>query len=274
MMTKYSLLLLSTLLLASVTSCKTAQKSVASPEPEPEATATVRNAPAISREEFDGTWIVKSAERHEVVGDEPVELTFDLTNGRLYGSDGCNVIHGTFTLGDENELQFGSLISTSKVCRPEVTDRAVLNALNHTRSYKRADNHDLSIKLCNRRGRTVMTLVKRMTYLLNGPWKVTAINGTPVPDEQPVLVIDIPEAKLSGFAGCNRLFGHIALDDTPYGITFTQVAATRKMCPEMDTEQNFLSALDQVTGFYPVDDTHIILYQAPETPLITLEKGL
>ena len=46
------------------------------------------------------------------------------------------------------------------------------------------------------------------------------------------------------------------------------------MCSEMDTEQNFLSALDQVTGFYPVDDTHIILYQTPETPLITLEKGL
>ena len=137
-----------------MTSCKTTQKSVAAPEPETEVSTVVRKVPSISREEFGGTWIIKTAGRHEVVGDEPVELTFDLTNNRIYGSDGCNVINGTFTLGDENELQFGSLISTSKVCRPEVTDRAVLNALNHTRSYKRADNHDLSIKLCNRRGRS------------------------------------------------------------------------------------------------------------------------
>lgn len=273
-MTKYSFLLLSISLLTAVTSCKTTQKSVATPESQAETADPVRKIPAISREEFDGTWIVKTAERHEVVGDEPVELTFDLTNSRLYGNDGCNVINGTFTLGDENMLQFGSLISTSKECRPEVTDRAVLRALNHTRFYKRTDDRDLSIKFCDRRGRTVMRLVKRMTHLLNGPWKVTSINDTLITGKQPTIVIDIPEAKLSGFAGCNHLFGHIALDETPYGISFVQVAATRKACPDMEAEQKFLSVIDKVTGFYPIDDTHIILYQVPELPLITLEKGL
>lgn len=273
-MTKYSFLLLSTLLLTTVTSCKTTQKNVTPPEPESETSTEVRKVPSIPREEFGGTWIVKTAGRHEVIGDEPVELTFDLTNDRIYGNDGCNVINGSFTLGDENALQFGSLISTTKACRPEVTDQAVLRAIDRTRSYKRTDDRDLSIKLCDRRGRTVMTLVKRMAYLLNGPWKVTAINNTLITGKQPTIVIDIPEAKISGFTGCNRLFGHIALDDTPYGITFGQIASTRKACPDTETEPALLSALDRVTGFYPIDNNHIVLYQFPEMPLVTLEKGL
>lgn len=273
-MTKYSFLLLSTALLTAVTSCKTSQKSVAAPEPETEVSTVVRKVPSISREEFGGTWIIKTAGRHEVVGDEPVELTFNLTNNRIYGNDGCNVINGIFTLGDENALQFGSLISTTKACRPQVTDRAVLRAIDRTRSYKRTDDRDLSIKLCDRRGRTVMKLVKRMTYRLNGPWKVTAINDTLITDKQPTIVIDIPEAKLSGFANCNRIFAHIVLNDTPYGITFTQVAATRKTCPETETEIKFLAALEKVRGFYLTDDNHAVLYQSPDVPLITLEKGL
>lgn len=39
-----------------------------------------------------------------------------------------------------------------KACRPEVTDRTVLNALNETRSYKRADTKELSIKFCDEKG--------------------------------------------------------------------------------------------------------------------------
>lgn len=274
-MKKIWLTSLGMLLALSISSCKTTQKSVApQEEEEPEAPAVVSKVPTIPREEFDGTWIVKRAERKEVVGESPVEITFDLTNSRIYGFDGCNFVNGTFTLGDENELQFGSLISTQKECAPEVTDRAVLRALANTRSYKRAHGDELKLRLCDRRGRTIMILEKRMVDELNGAWRVTAIEGTAITDEQPKLVIDIPEAKLSGFAGCNRIFGNIALDGTAYGISFTQVASSRMTCPEIETEVKFLSALEKVTGFTPIDNTHVVLYQQPDIPLITLEKGL
>lgn len=271
---RYKLLTpLGMLLLLSFTACKTTQKSAVVEKEETE-TQEPRKIPTIPREEFGGTWIIATAERHDVVGETPAEITFDLATGRIYGNDGCNVVNGTFALGDENELEFGSLISTQKDCGPEVTDRAVLRALNNTRSYKRAHGDELRIRLCDRRGRTVMTLEKRQVDLLNGAWRVTAIEGTAIAEKQPKLVIDIPEAKLSGFAGCNRIFGHIALDGTPCGIAFTQVASTRKSCPEMETETQLLAALELVTGFYPIDDTHAVLYQHPDTPLITLEKGL
>ena len=95
-----------------------------------------------------------------------------------------------------------------------------------------------------------MTLEKRMVDLLNGSWKVTTIDGKKITEENPTMVIDIPEAKLSGFAGCNRMFGGISLDGTAFGI----------------------SALGKVTGFYMIDNFHAALYQQPQTPIIIIEK--
>ena len=117
-----------------------------------------------------------------------------------------------------------------------------------------------------------MTLEKRMVDLLNGSWKVTTIDGKKITEENPTMVIDIPEAKLSGFAGCNRMFGGISLDGTAFGIAFTQVATTRMACPDMKTEQLFLSALGKVTGFYMIDNFHAALYQQPQTPINIIEK--
>ena len=260
------------ILLLSAVSCKTTEKgSMTQTQTSTSQTNEKKNI-SINREELNGTWIIKTAKGKTVIGDSPVEITFDLTNGRIYGNDGCNVINGTAFFENENGLRFESLISTMKACRPEVTDRTVLNALNETRSYKRADTKELSIKFCDEKGKSVMTLEKRMVDLLNGSRKVTTIDGKKITEENPTMVIDIPEAKLSGFAGCNRMFGGISLDGTAFGIAFTQVATTRMACPDMKTEQLFLSALGKVTGFYMIDNFHAALYQQPQTPIIIIEK--
>ena len=104
---------------------------------------------------------MRTAKGKTVIGDSPVEITFDLTNGRIYGNDGCNVINGTAFFENENGLRFESLISTMKACRPEVTDRTVLNALNETRSYKRADTKELSIKFCDENGKSQLSTEKK-----------------------------------------------------------------------------------------------------------------
>lgn len=117
-----------------------------------------------------------------------------------------------------------------------------------------------------------MTLEKRMVDQLNGSWKVISIDGKEITAENPTMVIDIPEGKLSGFAGCNRMFGSIILDGTPYGIAFTQVGATRMACPDMSTEQAFLLLLEQVSTFYMIDSTHAALCLQPSVPAIVLEK--
>ena len=129
-MRKSFLTALGLLILLSIASCKTSKKITNPQREETTAQTTVPQNLTISREELEGTWIVKTAEKKAVVGESPVEITFDLTNGRIYGNDGCNVVNGTVILEGDNQLRFESLISTMKACRPEVTDRIVLNALN------------------------------------------------------------------------------------------------------------------------------------------------
>ena len=260
------------LILLSTASCKTAKKIADTQQEATPAEASAQKGLALAREDMEGTWIVKTAEGKTVVGDSPVEITFDLAGGRIYGNDGCNVINGSVILEGDNLLRFESLISTMKACRPEVTDRAVLNALNNTRSYTCTDAHKQSIEFCDSKGKTVMTLEKRMVDQLNGSWKVISIDGKEITAENPTMVIDIPEGKLSGFAGCNRMFGNIVLDGTPYGITFTQVGATRMACPDMATEQAFLSMLEKITTFQPIDNNRAALCMQPSVPAIVLEK--
>ena len=138
-MKKSFLTALGVLIVLSIVSCKTSKKVAATQREETAVQTTANKNLTIAREELEGTWIVKTAEKKAVVGESPVEITFDLTNGRIYGNDGCNVVNGTVILEGDNQLRFESLISTMKACRPEVTDRIVLNALNNTRSYKRSD---------------------------------------------------------------------------------------------------------------------------------------
>ena len=215
------------ILLLSAVSCKTTEKGSMTQTQTPTSQTNEKKNISINREELNGTWIIKTAKGKTVIGDSPVEITFDLTNGRIYGNDGCNVINGTAFFENENG---------------------------------------------DEKGKSVMTLEKRMVDLLNGSWKVTTIDGKKITEENPTKVIDIPEAKLSGFAVGNRMFGGISLDGTAFGIAFTQVATTRMACPDMKTEQLFLSALGKVTGFYMIDNFHAALYQQPQTPIIIIEK--
>ncbi len=266
-----AIVLLVTLMAAS---CNTSKK-ITNAQPEKEmATPAQPQSRTLTTSEWDGTWIIQTAEKKAVVGEEPVELIIDAKTGKVYGCDGCNVVNGMVVFSEGNQIQFGSLISTMKACDEKVTDQAVQRALNATRSYQVTEGEGIAIKFCNETGGTVMTLVKRMANQLNGAWNVTEINENKVTDEElPSLVIDIQEQRLSGFAGCNRMFGTIILDDTPYGISFDQIATTRMACPDMDTERDFVAALNRVKGFYLIDETHAALYQKPGKAILMLERA-
>ncbi len=258
-----------------VTSCNTSKKiSIVQPETEMTSTHVKQEMRSLTNDEWDGTWIIETAERKAVVGIEPVEIIIDTKSGKIYGNDGCNVINGEIVFDSDNQVRFESLLSTMMACDPKVTDRVVQNALNTTRSYQVTDDSEgIAIKFCDEQGKTVMTLAKRMADQLNGAWEVTTINGIKIADEElPSLVIDIQEERISGFAGCNRMFGTVILDNTAYGISFDQIGTTRMACPNMETEQNFVEALNLVKGFYLIDETHAALYQKPGKAIIVLEK--
>lgn len=56
-----------------------------------------------------------------------------------------------------------------------------------------------------------------------------------------------PNGPVEGFAGCNRFFGTCSLEDQK--LAFSRMASTKMMCPRIDTERAFLSALEAADGY-------------------------
>ncbi|MEB3321883.1 MAG: META domain-containing protein [Synechococcaceae cyanobacterium] len=92
----------------------------------------------------------------------------------------------------------------------------------------------------------------RPLSLRGTPWRLVALRGpslpaAPVPPARPVgLVLAAEGERLSGSGGCNRLMGGFQLEGNRLRIG--PVATTRMACPppQMDLEQRYLGALEEV----------------------------
>jgi heat shock protein HslJ len=81
-------------------------------------------------------------------------------------------------------------------------------------------------------------------------WQLVSIDGHSLPVGAKAPVIHFERDAVRGFAGCNRINGKVT-ETAPGHIKIGPVAATRMACPEpaMTVEQDFLSALDRVSGY-------------------------
>ena len=108
---------------------------------------------------------------------------------------------------------------------------------------------------------------------LSGEWNIVAVDGQKVAAaEVPYIGLDMANKSLHGNAGCNRLLGSFELDSIhPGTIRFTQVGATRMMCPDMETETKVLAALNKVAGYGETTEG-VVLTDAEGNTLLTLVK--
>jgi len=56
-----------------------------------------------------------------------------------------------------------------------------------------------------------------------------------------------PDGKVEGFAGCNQFFGSCKVEKQ--NMRLSRLAATKVMCPRIETERAFLSALEQTESY-------------------------
>lgn len=260
--------------LLAATSCKITQKMQQSTSQESsndETRNSRHNTTVLPDSLLNGEWLFTQACGQPVVGDKTVQITFDTTTGRVFGNNGCNVFNGSLIMGEGTSISFGECITTMMACRPEVTDRNVMQAIGSTTHYAvtRHTKNELTIELLNSEGVAVATLSKQMRELLNGHWDIIEVDGKEIDaEEMPSAVLDITTRKITGNSGCNLMSGTIEYDDTNInnGIQFDQIASTRRMCsPEaMKIENAVLNALNDVDAFRIIDDNHIGLYQIPE----------
>lgn len=79
-------------------------------------------------------------------------------------------------------------------------------------------------------------------------WRVTEIDGQPVPEGVTVTIVQPEPGLLAGSSGCNRYSGRMTAEGTTLKIG--ALAGTRMMCPDpqMQAEQAFHSNISRIDG--------------------------
>ena len=109
--------------------------------------------------------------------------------------------------------------------------------------------------------------------LLGTPWRLALLGGEAIenpPGEQAVHIqLQSSNSALTGFAGCNRMFGRYALDGAK--LKFDGMGSTRMFCQaRMDLEQKFLVMFEQVAG-WKLEGSTLHLLDAAGESLATFE---
>ena len=127
----------------------------------------------------------------------------------------------------------------------------------------------------------VMLLQKRFEVVplssLKGDWRVVSLYGAALPEGMetvPALNFDVTANRVTGNSGCNRLSGAINHDGADENsISFGNVASTRMACPDMDTENQVLSALNSVRSYGLLDNGRLALMSEGGTIVLELERS-
>lgn len=250
-------------------------KSAAAPVEEVAVVAQVEIEyyPATSADiRLDGEWNIDNVNGQKVTGEERPFITFDLSQGRIYGNNGCNIVNADAVTGKGNKLQFTGMMSTQKYCANAPFEHLINTTLDQVRSYKISRyGHEYYLDLFNDRGHLIMVLRKHNMDFLNGAWRVTAINGQPNSNEGVQFVFDLPEKKIHGNAGCNIINGEISIDpDVTNSVQFSNIASTRMMCPDIATETAVLVALEETEKAFAKSDDTVTFVNHAGKPVLQL----
>lgn len=238
---------------------------------------TAKEAVAVNENAMNGEWNIVEIQGNPVQAESQPFIGFDAQDGRVYGYTGCNRLMGALTLSKPNKIELGQMASTLMACPDMDTERQVLEALASVRSLEVSGKELL---LYSGGKKPVMRLQKRFEVVplssLNGEWKVVAVNGTALPamENIPAFSLDMTTHRIGGNSGCNRLSGEIRHDAAvENSISFANVASTRMACPDMDTENQVLSALNSVRSYGLLDNGRLALMSEGGTIVLELERS-
>lgn len=281
---KYLTILACGLLALPLASCDLLQRNVKTEARLPSDRETVVNtgssetyrSQALERGEIGGYWAIAEVGGKKAVGEEPPFLKFDTATRRVYGNNGCNTLNGSYLANPaDSTLKFSDMATTMRLCAGEGLSEVDINlALDRTAHYTWSrENLLYKVTLLSAAKQPLMTLVHQDYDFLNGTWTLSALGGKKVDNPDIKLVIDVEEQKLHGNTGCNILNGTLIPDMLePGAITFTNMATTRMMCPDIDLETELLVALEEVTVARPVNANTVDLIDAHGEVILTLRR--
>lgn len=237
-------------------------------------TAPTAKTPVIDENAIAGEWTIVAVGKTAISDREEMPyINFD--NGRLYASNGCNVLNGSYNLAD-GRLSFSHMASTMRYC-PDVPFEHDINVViaDGTGYNVKTENlgHESYLYLMGENGRKLLTARRHNMGFLNGQWLVTGINGRPIDDEECNIFFDVAEGKVHGNTGCNYFNGDLYTSpNEAFSLSFGQMGVTRMACPDNNMETAMLLALEQTTNARPGRNGSAVLYDRNGNTLIVLER--
>ncbi len=123
--------------------------------------ATVMVASRTDMSFIDGAWQVAEIQPIKIDDDsmpEPMQLVFDINEGRLHGNTGCNVLNASISTDptEPNSLTISNPLTTRMACPNAGLEQQLTNALSRVASA--AKGHHNTLYLLDQAGNKVMTL--------------------------------------------------------------------------------------------------------------------
>ncbi|MDE6448515.1 MAG: META domain-containing protein [Muribaculaceae bacterium] len=232
--------------------------------------------------DIEGEWTIVNVNGQPLPipdGGQRPFIGFDAHAGKIYGNSGCNKIMASLDRqAKPGSIRFEHIGSTLMACPDMDTEIKVIAALSEVRSYKKDGKNGIS--LCDSSSQTVVSLVKRFYPMtleeLQGRWNVVSVYGLPIPETvetTPFIIFNTKENIVGGNMGCNLIKGNLEINDEGrLAISIPPVAMTRMACPDMETENNIVSALSSAKTFGRLDNRQIALYSATGSEILVLQQ--
>ena len=172
-------------------------------------------------------------------------------------------------------LSFANVLSTMKYCHDMEYSTLISNIFGEKRysvDFRRI-GQDSYLYIQSSAARPLMTLRRHNMEFLNGNWRVTAIDGQPIDDEEANVFIDIAELKIHGNTGCNYFNGAIYIDPArTNAIDFSDMGVTRMACHKAEQEQKMLVALEETRTAIAGNDDTVLLMNKSGREVLTLKR--
>lgn len=227
-------------------------------------------------DDISGEWYITSVGSKAIRQDDNMPyLNFVPAEGRFYGSNGCNVLNGDYQQSS-NKLTFSNVLTTMQYCPDVNYDHEINQAIADGRSvhYTLKDTgSETYMYITDDSGKALLTLTRHNVQFMNGNWKVVAINGKEIDDDEANIFFDTTELKVHGNTGCNYFNGDIFIDPSAANsISFSGMAVTRMSCHKGDQERIMLVALEETASVTQDSDDSIVLLDNSGKQVLKLKR--
>lgn len=110
-----------------------------------------------------------------------------------------------------------------------------------------------------------------LSSAIEGEWNITEVNGSAVKSGA-YIGFNTGEKRVYGNSGCNNIAGSFNLKAKKGQIEFGPMLSTMMACPDMESEQRVLQALNSVERVKLSDDEHLVLCDNHMKPLLQMER--